>query len=162
IPALDSTGVASTLSKPIITGLLKEQLGFEGLIVTDAMNMKGVTDGNEPGIVDKDAILAGNDLLEFTEDVPKAISEIRKAINQGLISQKEIDSRVRKILAVKQWVGLNNYEPTELKNIMEEINTPQAKYLNRKLAEASLTVLKNNDDVLPVKGLDSLRIVSVS
>ncbi|MDX1603619.1 MAG: glycoside hydrolase family 3 N-terminal domain-containing protein, partial [Salinimicrobium sediminis] len=66
IPALDSTGVPSTLSKPIITGLLKEELGFEGLIVTDAMNMKGVTEGNEPGVVDKDAILAGNDLLEFT------------------------------------------------------------------------------------------------
>ncbi|NJY61448.1 serine hydrolase [Salinimicrobium sp. CDJ15-81-2] len=162
IPALDSTGVPSTLSEPIITGLLKEKLGFEGLIVTDAMNMKGVTDGNEPGIVDKDAILAGNDLLEFTEDVPKAISEIRKAINQGLISQKEIDKRVRKILAVKQWVGLNNYEPTALENILEEINTPQALYLNRRLAEASLTVLKNERNVMPVQGLDSLRIASVS
>ena len=162
IPALDSTGVPSTLSKPIITGLLKEELGFEGLIVTDAMNMKGVTEGNEPGVVDKDAILAGNDLLEFTVEVPKAISEIRKAINRGLISQKEIDSRVRKILAVKQWVGLNNYQPIELKNIMEGINTPQAIYLNRRLAEASLTVLKNDKNVLPVQGLETLRIASVS
>ena len=162
IPALDSTGVPSTLSKPIITGLLKEELGFEGLIVTDAMNMKGVTEGNEPGVVDKDAILAGNDLLEFTVEVPKAISEIRKAVNQGLISQKEIDSRVRKILAVKQWVGLNKYEPVKLDNILKEINTPQAVYLNRRLAEASLTVLNNDNSVIPVQGLDSLRIASVS
>ncbi|MGI0105997.1 glycoside hydrolase family 3 N-terminal domain-containing protein [Salinimicrobium sp. WS361] len=162
IPALDSTGVPSTLSKPIITGLLKEELGFEGLIVTDAMNMKGVTEGNEPGIVDKDAILAGNDLLEFTVEVSKAISEIRKAVNQGLISQKEIDSRARKILAVKQWVGLNNYEPVEVKNILEEINTPKAVYLKRKLAEASLTVLKNTNNVIPVQELESLRIASVS
>lgn len=162
IPALDSTGVPSTLSKPIITGLLKEKMGFEGLIVTDAMNMKGVTEGNSPGVVDKDALLAGNDLLEFTEDVPKAISEIRKAITRGLISQNEIDRRVRKILAVKQWVGLNEYQSTPVENILEEINTPEAELLNRKLAAASLTVLKNENGLLPVKHLDSVKIASVS
>ncbi|WP_424492750.1 glycoside hydrolase family 3 N-terminal domain-containing protein [Salinimicrobium sp. GXAS 041] len=162
IPALDSTGVPSTLSKPIITDLLKEKLGFEGLIVTDAMNMKGVTAGNLPGVVDKDAILAGNDLLEFTEDVPTAISEIRKAINQGLISQAEIDRRVRKILAVKQWVGLNNYQPVPSKNILNELNTPEALLLNRKLVAASLTVLKNDNKILPVKDLYPRKIASVS
>jgi beta-N-acetylhexosaminidase len=162
IPALDPSGVPSTLSKPIITTLLKEELGFQGLTVTDAMNMKGVTDGNEPGIVDKDAILAGNDLLEFTEDVPKAIQEIRKAVNQGLISQAEIDRRARKLLAIKYWVGLNKYEPTSLLNIIEELNTPEANLLNRKLTEASLTVLKNDREVLPIKELQGLRVASVS
>ena len=162
IPALDSTGVPSTLSKPIISGLLKEKLGFEGLIVTDAMNMKGVTNGNLPGIVDKDAILAGNDLLEFTEDVPKAISEIRKAVNAGLISQKEIDQRVRKILAVKQWVGLDAYEPVSPKDILDDVNNPKAVLLNRKLVEASLTVLKNENNMLPIRELHELKIASVS
>src|SRR5690606_387393 len=162
IPALDPTGVPSTLSKPIITTLLKEELGFKGLTVTDAMNMKGVTEGNDPGIVDKDAILAGNDLLEFTEDVPKAIEEIRKSIKQGLISQAEIDRRARKVLAVKYWVGLNKYEPTSLLNIVEELNTPEANLLNRKLTEASLTALKNDKDIFPVKDLKDLRIASVS
>lgn len=162
IPALDSTGVASTLSKPIITGLLKDRLNFRGLIVTDAMNMKGVTEGNEPGVVDKDAVLAGNDLLEFTEDVPKAIQEIRKAVNRGLISQKEIDARVRKLLAVKQWVGLNEFQPTEIRNIVKDLNTPQAHLLNRKLVEASLTVLKNEHDLLPLQRLDTLKIASIS
>src|SRR5690606_32875054 len=140
----------------------KEELGFRGLTVTDAMNMKGVTDGNEPGIVDKDAILAGNDLLEFTEDVPKAIEEIRKAVRQGLISQAEIDRRARKILAVKYWVGLNNYEPISLLNIVEELNTPEANLLNRNLTEASLTVLKNDRGILPVKELKDLKVASVS
>ncbi len=162
IPALDSAAGPSTLSKPIITGILKERLGFKGLIVTDAMNMKGVTQGNNPGVVDKDAILAGNDLLEFTEDVPKAIDEIQKAVNLGLITQAEIDQRVRKILAVKQWVGLNNYKPTEIEDIDKEINTPKAKWLNRKLIEASLTVLKNENNLLPVKELKDLKIASVS
>lgn len=162
IPALDSTGVPSTLSKSIITGILKDSLGFEGLIVTDAMNMKGVTKGNEPGIVDKDAILAGNDLLEFTEDVPKAIEEVSKAIKQGLISQKQLDERVRKILAVKQWVGLNQFKAQSPKNILKEINTADAKFLNRKLVEASLTVLKNKNSILPIRKLDTLKIAAIS
>lgn len=162
IPALDASGVPSTLSKPIITGLLKERLGFEGLIVTDAMNMKGVTQGNTPGVVDKDAILAGNDLLEFTEDVPRAIAEIRKAVSQGLISQVEIDRRVRKLLAVKQWAGLNEYKPTLVAGILDDLNSSKAKLLNRNLIEASLTVLKNEQDMLPVKQLHNRKFASVS
>ncbi|UJH90134.1 glycoside hydrolase family 3 [Antarcticibacterium sp. 1MA-6-2] len=162
IPSLDSTGVPSTLSYPTITDLLKKKLKFKGLVVTDAMNMKGVTEGNTPGIVDKDALLAGNDLLEFTEDVPKAIEEIRKAINAGLISQAEIDRRARKILAVKQWVGLDNYKPTPLYNIIEELNSPEVALMNRKLTEASLTVLKNEGDILPVKELNKHSIASLS
>ncbi len=162
IPALDSTGVPSTLSKAIITGILKERIGFEGLIVTDAMNMKGVTEGNEPGVVDKIAVLAGNDLLEFTEDVPRAIAEVRKAINERIISQAEIDKRCRKILAVKQWVGLNKYEPSPLENILRQLNTPKALLIQRKLVEASLTVLKNEMDLMPLKMLDTLKIASIS
>ncbi len=162
IPALDASGIPSTLSARIITELLKGELGFEGLIVTDAMNMKGVTKDNLPGIVDKDAILAGNDLLEFTEDVPRAISEISKAVEMGLISQEEIDRRARKILALKQWAGLDNYMPISLKNLTEDLNTSKAKLLNRNLAAASLTLLKNSGQILPLKGPDTLQIAVIS
>ncbi len=163
IPALDPTkGLPSTLSKSIVTDILKNELGFSGLIVTDAMNMKGVTAGNEPGVVDKDAILAGNDLLEFTEDVPRTIAEIRKAIEQGIISQEQIDERCRKILAVKQWVGLDNYQPVLVKNIASEMMTPAGELLNRKLIEAALTVLENENDLLPIRRLDALKIASVA
>ncbi|MDT0690433.1 glycoside hydrolase family 3 N-terminal domain-containing protein [Salegentibacter sp. F188] len=151
IPALDSTGVASTLSKPIITGLLKQRLEFKGLIVTDAMNMKGVTLGNLPGVVDKDAILAGNDMLEYSEDVPKAIEEVRTAINAGLITQEEINDRCRRILAIKQWVGMDDYRPSKSTNILKELNTRKAKDLNEDLAKASLTVLKNENMLLPLQ-----------
>ncbi len=163
IPALDPTqGLPSTLSKPIVSGLLKDELGFEGLVVTDAMNMKGVTAGNEPGVVDKDAILAGNDLLEFTEDVSKTIVEVKKAIDQGLISQEEIDRRARKVLAVKHWVGLQENVPVKVSDIANEMNTPTAELLNRKLMEAALTVLANENDLMPVRRLDTLQIASVS
>ena len=163
IPALDPTSnLASTLSKPIITDLLKDELGFEGLIVTDAMDMKGVTQGNEPGVVDKDAILAGNDVLELAENVPKAIAEIRKAIEQGLISQDDIDQRCRKMLAVKRWVGLHEYQPVPVAEVVNELNTPTGELLNRKLMEAALTVLRNQNDLMPIRRLDTLRVASVS
>ncbi|GAB2762330.1 glycoside hydrolase family 3 N-terminal domain-containing protein [Actinomadura fibrosa] len=162
IPALDSTGVPSTLSRAIITDLLKEKLQFKGLIVTDAMNMKGVTMGNLPGVVDKDALLAGNDLLEFTEDVPRTIEEVKKAIQQGLITQEDIDQKVRKILAVKQWVGLDRYKPVPKKRIEKDLNSAAAKLLNHRLVEASLTVLKNDKNLLPLQQLETLKIASVS
>ena len=162
IPALDATGVPSTLSRAIITDLLKEKLNFEGLIVTDAMNMKGVTTGHLPGVVDKDALVAGNDLLEFTADVPKTIEEVKKAIAAGFISEAELDQKVRKLLAVKQWVGLKNYQPVSKKHIQKDLNSAKAKELNEKLVEASLTLLKNDKNLLPLKGLEKLNIASVS
>lgn len=162
IPALDSTQVPSTLSKPIITGILKDKLNFKGLVITDAMDMKGVTSGHETGEVDKMAILAGNDVLELTEDIPKAIMVIRKAINSGLISQADIDERCRKMLAIKQWVGLNNYAPTALENLVQDLHEPSAQLLHKRLVEASLTVLKNEHDLLPLRNLDTLNIASIS
>lgn len=162
VPSLDPSGVPSTLSKPIITGLLRKELGFNGLIVTDAMNMRGVTEGHEPGVVDKDAILAGNDVLELTGDVPRAIVEIKKAIKEGKITQRDIDERCRKMLAVKYWLGLNRTEPVEISNMIEDLNTPKAKLLNRDLIEAAITVLKNDKNVLPIRDLDKIRVASVS
>ena len=162
IPALDSTGVPSTLSRAIITELLKEKLNFQGLIVTDAMNMKGVTMRHLPGVVDKDALVAGNDLLEFTENVPKTIEEVKKAIAAGLISEAELDQKVRKLVAVKQWVGLNNYKPVSKKHILKDLNSAKAKELNEKLVAASLTLLKNDKNLLPLEGLEKLKIASVS
>ena len=146
IPALDSTQAPSTLSKPIITGLLKNELGFKGLVITDAMDMKGVTAGNETGVVDMRAILAGNDILELTEDFPKAIAEIEKAIKQGKVSQEEIDARCRKVLAAKQWVGLDKYTPASAEGIQPRLHKTGAMLLNRNLTKATLTVLKNDDN----------------
>lgn len=162
IPALDKSGVPSTLSRTIVTDLLKKELGFTGLIVTDAMNMKGVTASNPPGIVDKDAILAGNDVLEFTEDVTKAITEIKKAIKERKIDQWDIDDRCRRVLAAKYALGLNKPQVINLKNITADLNQSQARLLNRDLIEASITVLKNENNVLPVRDLDKVKIASVS
>ena len=163
IPSLDpSPKLASTLSKPIVTNLLKEELGFKGLVITDALNMKGVTSNYSPGVVDAKALVAGNDVLEFTESVPKAIDEVKKAVDAGQISWKEIENRCRKVLAAKLWLGLNHPQQIELKDLSKDLNTPDAQVLNIKLNRAALTVLKNENNIIPVKGLAKTRIASLA
>ncbi|HOZ87986.1 MAG TPA: glycoside hydrolase family 3 N-terminal domain-containing protein, partial [Bacteroidia bacterium] len=104
IPSLDTTqNLASTLSPKVVTDLLKNKMGFRGLIFTDALNMKGASAFFAPGVVDVKALLAGNDVLLFTENVPKAMAEINKAVSEGLIAREEIDERCKKILKAKYW-----------------------------------------------------------
>lgn len=163
IPALDTTpNQASTLTKKIVTGLLKDTLGFKGLVFTDALNMKGVSKFYKPGEVDVKALIAGNDVLLFAEDVPTAIIEIKKAIERDDISQEEIDKRCMKILMAKQWTGLNHYSKIEIKNLYNDLNTKQAELVNRRLTEASLTLLQNKNNLIPLQHLDSLKIASLS
>lgn len=163
IPALDTTlNQASTLSKKIVTGLLKDSLGFKGLVFTDALNMKGVSKFYKPGEVDVKALIAGNDVLLFPEDVPTAIKQIKLAIDSGTITQAEIDKRCMKVLLAKQWAGLNHYKAIKLKNLYDDLNTPHAELINRKLTEASLTLLKNKDNLIPVQNIDTMRIASLS
>jgi len=162
VPALDSSGVPTTLSRLVITDLLRKKMKFSGLIVTDAMNMRGVTTKGSPGIVDREAILAGNDLLEFTEDVPRAIQEIKRGIREGKISQREIDEKCRKVLAIKYWAGLYRKQSVIADGICNDLSTTSHRLLNRNLLEAAITVLRNENDMLPIRDLDSVRIASVS
>ncbi len=152
----------STLSPEIVNGLLKDSLKFEGLIFTDALNMKGVSSFYKPGEVDLLALLAGNDVMLFSEDVPKAITEIKKAIKEERISMEEIEKRCLKVLRAKEWAGLDKYAPVEINNLYEDLNQPTYELLNRKLTESSITLLQNNDDLLPVKTLDTFRIAALA
>ena len=163
IPSLDDTkDLAVSLSPKVVNGLLKKEMGFTGLAITDALNMKGVSQFYAPGEVDLKALLAGNDVLLFAEDVPKAIEEIQKAIKQKKISQAEIDARCHKILMAKQWMGLAQYTPTDLSIIKNQIITTETKLLDKKLVQSSLTLLQNYDNLLPLKSLDTLKMASVS
>ena len=163
IPSLDNTNnLAVSLSPKVVNGLLKEEMGFTGLSITDALNMKGVSQFYKPGEVDVKALLAGNDVLLMSQDVPKAIFEIKEAIKDKKISQEEIDNRCYKILMAKKWMGLNNYTPIDLSKINDEIITNETKSLNEKLVKSSLTLLQNYDNLVPLKRLDTLKIASVS
>ncbi len=163
IPVLDNTkDLASTLSKPIVTDLLKKEMGYKGLVFTDALNMQGVAKFYAPGVVDVKALLAGNDVLLNTMDVKTTIEEVKKAIANKEITQAEIDTRVRKVLAAKQWMGLDNWKPIETENLIADLNNPTADYINRQLTEASLTLLRNKNQILPIKTLDTLKVAALA
>jgi beta-N-acetylhexosaminidase len=163
VPALDSTdNLPATLSRKIVTGLLKEELGFQGLIITDAMNMKGVTNNFPDGTADVKAILAGNDIVEFSENVVRAIALVKEAVDKKQISQQEIDRRCKRVLAAKYWAGLHQRKPVDLKNLYQDLNNPTAEYINRKLTEKSVTVLRNSRYMLPLQRLDTLRVAALS
>nr|CCF99357.1 glycoside hydrolase, family 3 [uncultured Cytophagia bacterium] len=163
IPSLDERpNRASTLSENIVTDLLQKEMGFEGLIFTDALNMRGVSAFYDPGKLDVEALLAGNDVLLFSEDVPKAIEEIKIAIDQKLISQKEIDRRCRKILSAKAWCGLNEYQSIDTPSLLEDLHKTEAQFVNMKLYESALTLLKNEEAVIPVMKLAEKKIASIT
>ena len=163
IPSLDKTkDLAVSLSSKVVNDLLKTELGFNGLSITDALNMKGVSDYYVPGKLDVKALLAGNDILLFSEDVPSAIQEIKNAIKNNQISQKEIDLKCRKILIAKNWMKLDKYEKVNTSKLVDNITTEYTKNLNKKLVESSLTLLNNKENILPLDRLDTLKIASLS
>ncbi|MBN2682993.1 MAG: serine hydrolase [Bacteroidales bacterium] len=162
VPSLDNTkNTATTLSSKVVNDLLINDLGFTGLIFTDALNMGGVANYYQPGEVDVKALLAGNDVLLFPQNVPVAIKKIREAINNGEISQEEVDRRCRKILMFKKWVELDKNSKIDIKNLHADLNPASSKILINKLYENALTLVKNDNKLIPLKRLDTLKIASV-
>ena len=162
IPALDSTpALPSTLSKRIVTGLLQEELGFQGLIYTDALNMKGVAACFRPGELEFAAFQAGNDIFLCPEDVHKGVETLLQAVNDSVIRQEEVDRRVRKILMAKYWCGLSTRPLVDTTNLLGDLNTPEALSMQFDLFSEAITILKNERELLPLRALDSIRIASV-
>ncbi|MCZ6520106.1 MAG: glycoside hydrolase family 3 C-terminal domain-containing protein, partial [Bacteroidetes bacterium] len=163
IPSLDSAaGIPTTLSRPIVYDLLRSQMGFQGVIFSDAMNMKGITKNYSAEEAVVLAIAAGQDILETVPNIPLAIAAVEKAIKQGKLSQRTINRKCRKVLALKYWAGLNRYHPIQLKGLVQNLNSPQVELLNRQLTEGSLTLLKNDNEILPLKNIHQLKIASLS
>ena len=163
VPELDSTkNTATTLSHKVTTDLLRKELGFKGLAFTDALNMKGVSKFFAPGEVDLKALLAGNDVLLFPKDVPTAISKIKEAIQNEILSIEDLDLHVRKILAVKYWSGVNNFKALSKENIHKELNNESILLMQQKLIENAITLVNNKNRILPLKSLENLKIASVS
>lgn len=165
IPALDSTkNRASTLSPKIVQGMLKDSMGFKGLTFTDALNMKGVADYYSVGEVDVLAFLAGNDVLLFSQDVPKAIKGIKQAIKEGKTDSVTVAKRVWKVLMTKKWLGLDQVSALKLptQNVAAQINRPEADVLNRRLIKEALTLLHNKDSLLPIRGLSKNPVTTLS
>ncbi len=152
IPSLDDTpNMPSSISKKVVTDLLRNELGFKGLTVTDAMDMKGVKKFFPNGEADVQAIIAGHDLLEVSENSKRAIDLILKAIEEGRIAQADIDARVKRVLAAKLWLGLDKYQATALQNLYSELHRASAVQLIDELSNAAITALNSTDKLKSFK-----------
>lgn len=162
VPSLESNiSLPSTLSYSIVTGLLKQKMGFEGLIITDAMNMKGSANFSSAEEINLAAIIAGNDLLDVPLEIPKTVALFKKALQSGQLTEARLNESVKKILKTKYWAGLNHFKPIETKNLISDINLIQDKILNKKLVENSITLLKNKGGIFPIKTLENKKIAYV-
>jgi beta-glucosidase-like glycosyl hydrolase/CubicO group peptidase (beta-lactamase class C family) len=162
VPALDTTrNLPSTLSPAIVDGTLRKDLGFEGLIFTDALNMQGVAKYWKAGDMDLQALKAGNDVLLFSMNVPLAIQRIKEAILAGEISEASINEKCLRILRSKEWCGLNNWQPIDTRNLYNDLNSLQAQSLQQRMIESSLTVVKNEAELLPLQIRDYKKVAVV-
>lgn len=162
IPALDDTpNLPSSISKKVVTDLLRNDLQFKGLTVTDAMNMKGVTKFFPNGEADILAIEAGHDLLELSENSARAIALVEKSIQSGRLNQQDIDARVKRVLAAKLWLGLDDYVAANRNNTYQDINRPDTKSLIQRMADHSITVLKSRKRIESFNPRKHTAIVSV-
>ncbi len=153
VPAYEfNPDVPATLSKNIVTGLLKQQMQFSGLIITDAMNMSAITDNFTPGEAAVNAILAGNDLILFPIEEEETIDALVSAVQKKIIPLNRINYSVRKLITAKVWLGLYDNHPNVVNR--DEMYTSLHQHnhwrLAEEIAEKSVTLLKDNDDYLPV------------
>jgi len=148
VPAIDpSENIPTSISPPTITGLLKKEMGFRGLVFTDALEMKGITKYFSSAEISLRAVLAGIDLLCLPSDIPGSIEAIKKAIKKRKIAWKEIDARVLKILLAKYNSGLHQWSPVRLQGLTEDLNS-ELSVLHRRIAEHAITLLKKDDPLL--------------
>jgi len=149
-PALESkSNIPTSFSKTVINDLLRKELGFQGLVITDAINMQGAKFMGKPGEIDALALVAGNDIVEFTENLPEAILSVKRAVADSLLSWEDIELKCRRSLAFKYWLIHEKATSEGTKDsVVATINNSQAKQLNQDLYDAALTVL-NLDKKVP-------------
>lgn len=153
VPSLESgKGIPASVSKNIITGLLKDKLGYKGLIITDALNMGAVANKYKPGELDALAFKAGNDIMLFSQGVSEGKKLIQKAIDNKEISQSRVEESVKKILLTKYFLGLTQYTPKNPENINADLNNDSHKTLVQNLYANALTLIKDDKKLLPISG----------
>ncbi|MBQ0768949.1 MAG: serine hydrolase [Bizionia sp.] len=176
VPSLEGrSGLPSSLSKTIVTDILKERLSFKGLIFTDALTMKGAADYVDStldsahsgsltagGEIDLAAFLAGNDVMLMSDDVEKGINKITEAYERGAITEERLELSVKKILQAKYKVGLNNYQPIGTANLVEDLNRIKDYALYETLIEQAITIAKDDKKILPLRHLETKNIAYVS
>lgn len=152
----------ASLSDTIVTHLLQQELGFEGLIVTDAMNMKGVSDHYQPGDAEVEALKAGNDIILMPSDVSRTINHIRRAVHRGEIPESQVDRSCRKVLLAKKWLGLDTTRTVETQGLYERLNDRRYLPLKEELATQAITLVKNDQEIIPFSELEKMTLATIN
>lgn len=151
VPTLENEkGIPASISKKIVTGLLKDKLGYKGLIITDALNMGAVANKFKAGELDAMAFKAGNDIMLFSQDVATGKKLIQKAIDNGEIQQSRVEESVKKILLTKYYLGLNQYNNINPENVNEDLNNASHSAVVQKMYANALTLIKDDKKLLPL------------
>ncbi len=151
VPALEPSGnLPTTLSHPTITGLLKNEMNFNGLIMTDALEMKGVTKHHGAGEVEAKAFAAGNDVLLLPSDVNASFVTVKKWLAEGKLDTTLINNSVKKVLRWKYRMDVRVYEKISIENLKSDVNDLTSKALRRKLITNAITLVRNGDHLLPL------------
>lgn len=151
VPALDSRlNIPSTLSYDIVTGVLIDSMGFDGLIITDGLDMKGVTKYYDVGMVALKAFQAGNDILLIPDNIPQSIQNIKNAVLIGEVSEERIERSCKKVLTYKYLSGAWKNIPVDTVSLLRDLNRQEYVTTSEKIMEAAVTIVKNEDNLMPL------------
>ena len=152
VPQLEKgKNIPASISYDIVTNLLKNKFRYEGLVITDALNMNAVAKKYPAGELDLRAFKAGNDILLFSQDVPTGKKLIKEAIQKGEISEKRLEESVKKILKTKYLLGLQNLRPLSSEGINNALNNDSHTKISEKLYTNALTLLKDEKQLFPLR-----------
>jgi beta-N-acetylhexosaminidase len=151
VPALDAPNLPATLSPKILTGILREEMGFKGIVVTDALEMGGIAQGFSVGDASVRALEAGADVLLMPPDPEAAINAVVAAVRSGRIKQKRLDESVMRILTAKAHVGLATKRVVDVDNIHDVVSSMESNAAAQQISDRSVTLVKNEGDLLPLK-----------
>ena len=159
VPALDAPEIPATLSRAMLTGLLREEMGFHGLIVTDAMDMNGISKHWSTGQAAVKALEAGADILLMPSNPETAVDAVVRAVQSGALSRQRIDDSVSRVLAAKVRVGLNRRRFINADSAMDELDLPEDLALVQEVADRAVTLVKNDGPLVPLKNASTCFLV---
>jgi len=162
MPALDSSGVPGTLSSKVLTGLLRNELRFNGIIISDAMDMRGVLDQYGATEAVKRAVAAGVDVLIQPLNVTETIDAVVAGVREGRYSEKRLDESVRRILGAKAGLGLNRIKLVDLNALRFIVGDSAHVTVSNRIAEKSITLVKDSLNVVPFRLAQTTKILSVT
>ena len=162
VPALEPENEPATVSSKILTGLLREEMNFRGIVVTDAMDMQGLTSMFDTAEASVRSIEAGADVLLMPKKAEDAINGVVNAVQRGRINRKRLDDSVAKVLAAKARLGLNRKRVVSLDGIDDVVDSPETEERAQQVADRALTLVKDEKDSLPLRHPDSTCVVAMA